>query len=98
MTKRIPYLTTRLPALPAVLEELQPAYGTVAGRSLPAARLIRKALILELWPYLAGNSLQEQALVYCCNRHRTARWWVLYEDQASELIRVEMTQLAALCS
>ena len=74
MTKCIPSLTAPLPALPAALTELQPARGTVAGRSLAAARLIRKALILELWPHIAGDPLQEQALVYCCNRHRTARW------------------------
>ena len=98
MTKCIPYLTTPLPALPAALEELQPACGTVAGRSLAAARLIRKALILELWPHIAGDPLQEQALVSCCNRHRTAPWWMLHQDQASELIRAEMTQLAATCS
>ena len=96
--KRIPYLATPLPALPVALAELQPERGTVAGRSLAAARLIRKALILELWPHIAGDPLQEQALVSCCNRHRTARWWLLHEDQASELIRAEMAQLAALYS
>lgn len=98
MSKRVPYLTIPLPALPATLEELQPECGTVAGRSISAARLIRKALILELWPEIAGNPLQEQALIYCCNRHRAPRWWMLHQDQASDLIRAEITQLSATCS
>jgi hypothetical protein len=98
MSKRVPYLTTPLPVLPAALQELQPECGTVAGRSISAARLIRKALILELWPEIAGNPLQQQALVYCCNRHRTVRWWLLHQDQVSDLIRVEMTPLSAIRS
>ena len=72
MTKCIPSLTTPLPALPAPLEELQPAWGTVASRSLAAARLIRKALLLELWPQLAGNPLQERALEEVVWRCRVA--------------------------
>jgi hypothetical protein len=92
----VPYLSTPLPALPAALTELQSEGGTVPGRSIAAARLIRKALVLELWPEVTGNSLQERALVHCCNQHCSARWWLLHKDQVPALIRMEITQLLAV--
>ena|SRR5215471_20414312 len=66
------------------------------GMQVPMARLIREAAIAALWPTVAGDAVAAGALLLACNLHPEARWWIVHQYEAQDLIAETMACLLAL--
>jgi hypothetical protein len=66
------------------------------GMQVPMARLIREAVISALWPTAASDAVATSAMLLACNLHPEARWWIVHQYEAQDLIAEAMACLLAL--
>ncbi len=66
------------------------------GRQVPMARRIREDALAALWPTVAGDAVAVGALELACNLHPEARWWIVHQHKAKDLIADAMACLLAL--
>ncbi len=66
------------------------------GMQVPMARLIREAAIGALWPTVASDAVAAGSLLLACNLHPEARWWIVHQYEAQDLIAEAMACLLAL--
>ncbi len=66
------------------------------GMQVPMARLIREAVISALWPTVASDAVAASALLLACNLHPEARWWIMHQHEAQDLIAEAMACLLAM--
>ena len=60
------------------------------------ARIMREDALAALWPTVAGDAVAVGALLLACNLHSEARWWIVHQHKAKDLIAEAMVCLLAL--
>ncbi len=65
------------------------------GRQVPMARHIREDAFAALWPKVAGDVVAADALELACNLHPDARWWIVHQNEAKDLIAATLVRLLA---
>jgi hypothetical protein len=66
------------------------------GRQVPMARHIREDASAALWPTVVGDVVAVGALELACNLHPEARWWIVHQHEAKNLIAATLVRLLAL--
>lgn len=66
------------------------------GLQVPVARRIREDTFVTLWPRVANDTIASSALLLACNVHPEARWWIVHQHEAKDLIADAVVCLLAL--
>ena len=93
-----PRSLTQLPSQAGDLHALSPDGCHLPAVAVAQASLIRKEVIVALWPEVVDDESAVRALIISCNSHSQALWWIQHRNEATDAIKHQIHRLLSLRS